>query len=71
MGILVIASVFRESLPWIYELGVNAYQALQNNSSKTEKTLKEFAKAIDFTIHNPHTENILSKEENMTLIGSP
>lgn len=68
MATLVVASAFRESLPWIYELGVNAYQALRKNSPDVEERLREFTKAINFAVQSPIAENLVSKEETRMLV---
>lgn len=50
LGILVIASVFRDAMPWIYEPGLEAYRTARKGSAS------EAASAIDE--FRPHRRNV-------------
>jgi hypothetical protein len=50
IGILIIASLFREEIPWLYEIGVEAYRAARSgNARETEESLRMFRDAAEFT----------------------
>jgi hypothetical protein len=55
--ILILASVLKESFPWIYELGVDAYRALSDGSlSKQKEALQRFSTATHFLRRGPFLE---------------
>jgi len=67
-GILVAASLFRDDIPWLYELAMEAYRAIKSGSrKKAEEALKVFKRALDFTMHGPFVEEFMmsSKEAHI------
>jgi len=70
MGILVIVSLFRDDIPWLYELGMDVYRAsLSNRKSAAKEALSRFRRAIEFTMHGPFMEEFLmrSREGHMMI----
>lgn len=68
IGILIIASLFRDDFPWLYEIGVEAYRTAKNdNFEETQEALRLFRDIADFTMQGPLSEEIgfSSKEANM------
>lgn len=54
IGILLFASLFRDELPWIYELGKDAYQAARGGSpEEAERALQRFRRAAEICSHGP------------------
>jgi hypothetical protein len=52
--IMMMASIFRDDLPWLYEIGMEAYrQAAGGNKVKARESLDKFMRAIDITQHGP------------------
>lgn len=52
--LLIILSFFREDFPWIYELGLNLYRALQkDNEREIEKTYHALRSMIELTSKEP------------------
>jgi hypothetical protein len=48
VGILVLASFFRDDMPWLYELGMEAYHTAKRGSrEQTRKALERFHRAFD------------------------
>lgn len=63
LAILIFASHFREDVPWLYELGLDAYRALKAGSkAESKRALSDLLRATELTFHGP-----LSSEE---LLGS-
>jgi hypothetical protein len=59
IGILLIASLFREDLPWLYEIGMEAYRiAKRGHSLAAREALEAFRDAAEFTIHGPFLDEI-------------
>ena len=51
IGVLVVASFFRDWLPWIYDLGIEAYRGLREGRSDAQEQLEEFYK--DYRLRDP------------------
>lgn len=57
LGILILASIFRESMPWLYEMGVEVYRvAKQGSPSEVREAARDFRQAVEFSIHGPGLE---------------
>ena len=54
IGLLVLASLFRDDMPWMYELGIEAYRMAKDGTPE-EATLarKQFQKAGDLMRKGP------------------
>ncbi len=52
--LLVMASMFKEEMPWLYELGMEAYRAFdKGNSAKGERSLHRFQRATECILRGP------------------
>jgi hypothetical protein len=68
LGILIVASFFRESMPWIYELGVELFRlARRRDSAEFHRAAYEFRHVIESTIHGPMSE-FLGRNKEMYLM---
>ena len=57
VGILFVASFFRDSMPWIYELGVEVSRlAREGNNRELQKAISEFCEAVEMALHSPLRE---------------
>lgn len=53
-GLLVVASMLREDMPWLYELGMEAYRAARSDlPEEAERTRRQFHRAVEFLSHGP------------------
>ena len=68
LGVLVVASFFRDSLPWIYDLGVEAYRGLREGRSDAQEQLEEFTRIVELTIHGPHGHELLGGSRTMSML---
>lgn len=68
LGVLVVASLFRDSLPWIYDLGVEAYRVLREGRSDAQEQLEEFTRIIEFTIHGPIGHELFGGSKSMFML---
>ena len=47
-GVLIIASYFRDSMPWLYEMGLEVYRAARRGrGNELEKAASEFRQAVE------------------------
>ena len=68
LGVLVVASFFRDSLPWIYDLGVEAYRGLREGRSDAQEQLEEFTRIMELTIHGPLGHELLGGSRSMIML---
>jgi hypothetical protein len=62
-GLLLLVSMFRDDLPWLYEIGVEVYRAIKNGDpAEIEKAITSFRMATDFAMHGPFREEFHDKE---------
>lgn len=74
IGILIIASFVREDLPWLYEIGVEAYRAARSgNPDDVQEALRAFRDAAEVTVRGPFLEEmgLVSKETSGMLRELP
>jgi len=54
IGLLLVASMLREDMPWLYELGMEAYRAARSGlPEEAERTRRQFHRAAEFLGHGP------------------
>jgi hypothetical protein len=60
IGLLILASMLREDMPWLYELGMEAYRAAKTGLPEdAEKTRRQFQRAVELLRHGPfHVEEM-------------
>lgn len=52
--LLVMASMFKEEMPWLYELGIEAYRAADtDNPFEADRSLRRFQRATKFILQGP------------------
>jgi hypothetical protein len=74
IGILLIASIFRDDIPWLYEIGIDAYHtAKSGNRQETREALKAFRDAAIATMKGPFARDMGmgGKEMDMMLEELP
>lgn len=69
-GVLIIASYFRDSLPWLYEMGLEVYRkSRRGRSSELQKAVVEFKQAIEFAVHGPMARELFVGGRDISEIG--
>ncbi len=59
IGLLVLASMFREDMPWLYEIGLEAYRAAKAGlPEEGERVRHIFKRAIEVMRHGPFSEEM-------------
>jgi len=70
LGVLLIISLLRDDMPWIYELGMEVYRfSHANQPSALKAALYRLRIALEFTFHGPFMEEffIRSKDSHMIM----
>jgi hypothetical protein len=74
IGVLIVASIFRDDIPWLYDLGIEAYRTVKSGSRKAgEESLRMFRNAIEVMVHGPFAREFMmdSEESHMLLRELP
>jgi hypothetical protein len=68
-GILVIASAFRDAMPWVYELGVETYRSVRSGSAvKAREALSEFKHVVEFCVHGPFGREYFGDSKELSVL---
>lgn len=67
IGLVVVASMFRDDMPWLYELAMEAYRAGKAGDSRNfEERMMTFQRTVEFTLRTPFLDELgFSKEFHM------
>lgn len=70
VNFLMMISVFKDELPWVYEIGLETYRGLKSTRSKVEKRklLETFERALEMVGH-PIFREMYSKSEDMYMFS--
>jgi len=59
IALVIAASMFREDIPWLYELGMEAYRAVKaGKPEEAQSCLRRFLEAADLAAHGPYAERM-------------
>lgn len=68
-GVLVLASMFRDSMPWLYEMGVEVYRAAkQGTAADLKEAAQEFRQAVEFSVHGPLSPEFFGRSKEMYML---
>jgi TIR domain len=66
IGLLVLASMFREEAPWLYEIGLEAYRSTKAGKREEARlALRRFQRAAEFTLRGPFPAEELGLDPRM------
>ena len=55
LGFLIVVSLYKEEIPWLYEIGLETYRVLKEsknkNSKEKEKAIYTFHRAVEMLGH--------------------
>ena len=74
VGVLIIASLLREDMPWLYEMGIEAYRTAKSGTPKAAtEALRGFQRIVERSMHGPFMEEFMmsSKESRMMMHELP
>jgi len=68
IGLLMLSSLFRDDLPWMYELGVDAYRAVESGDPfAADKAIERFSRAAKLTTRGPWIEEMGTSMKDMDM----
>lgn len=68
LGWLIFISMFRDDLPWFYELGLEVYRALESHNPELIKTsAQKMRRGVEFCMHGPMGEMFMGREDMRSL----
>lgn len=69
-GFLVLISLYKDDMPWIYEIGKETYEILKSSKapSTKEKAISNFRRILKNTMHHPIFMDIMGSKEQMMLL---
>ena len=71
VGVLIIASYFRDSMPWLYEMGLEVYRVARRGRGETlQKAVQEFREAVEFVIRGPMAREFFIDGREMSQVES-
>ena len=53
IAILFVASMFRDDMPWVYEMGAETYRSIKSGAPDAANALRNFRRIAEFTMHGP------------------
>jgi len=69
IGILVVGSFFRDSMPWVHELGLEAFRALRSNDvGKAREAVSEFRRLVDLSLHGPWGREMFGRSKEFFML---
>jgi hypothetical protein len=68
-GVLILASLFRDSMPWLYEMGVEVFRlSKQGTSTELREAVQDFRNAVEVSFHSPMGHEFLNRSKDMFMI---
>lgn len=70
LGFLVLISLYRDEMPWIYEIGKETYEVLKSNkaASTKEKALSDFRRILKHSFRNPFFLEMGGSKDSMMMM---
>lgn len=71
IGFLMALSIFRNDMPWLYDLGVETLRKIREAKSLKEKEIAvmDFERVLEISIHNPYfEETMMRNKENYRML---
>lgn len=69
LGILVVASIFRDAMPWIYELGLETYRvARRGPGAEAASAIKEFRHTVELSLHGPWSREFFGRSKDTFML---
>jgi hypothetical protein len=66
VGFLMVLSIFRNDMPWIYDLGVETLRKLRESKNMKDKEVAiiDFERVLDMSVHNPYFEETMMRNKD-------
>ncbi len=72
--LLAAAAMLKESVPWVYELGAQAYRASVEGSPHADRMVQQFLRSVEAAQHSPilgRNSEVDSRALDMMLMEAP
>ena len=53
IAIVMVTSLFRDEFPWLYDVSVELYRAIESNEPGSDKLFKRFLRLFDLSLRHP------------------
>jgi len=68
-GVLILSSLFRDSMPWLYEMGVEVYRvSKQGTPGELKEAVREFRHAVEFSLHSAMGHEVIGRSKDMFMV---
>jgi hypothetical protein len=69
-GFLIIISLYKDDMPWLYEIGKETYGILKSSKTEVakEKAISNFRRLINNTMHHPMFMNMMGSKDQMMML---
>ena len=57
--VLMVASIIRDDIPWLYELALDTYRKVDSSTPDSQDAVRKLLNAFDLTIHHPMFRDFL------------
>ena len=66
VGFLMVLSLFRNDMPWIYDLGVETLRKIRESKNMKDKEVAiiDFERVLDISLHNPYFEETMMRNKD-------
>lgn len=66
VGFLMVLSIFRNDMPWIYDLGVETLKKIKDSKTMKDKevAVMDFERVLEISIHNPYFEETMMRNKD-------
>jgi hypothetical protein len=69
LGVLIFASLFRDTMPWLYEMGTEVYRISKHGSAEElQEAAREFRQAVDFSVNGPMSREFFGRSKEMFMV---
>lgn len=69
VGILVIASIFKDTMPWVYELGVDASRLLREGRQvESMRALEDFRRILEYSLRGPMAREMVGRNKEVYML---
>ena len=67
IGFLIMISIFKDEMPWVYEIGIDTFHILksQKSTSVKEKAMLDFRRIIKYSTHHPFMMEMYGSKDFM------
>ena len=65
IGFIMVLSLFKNEMPWIYEIGIETLRNIKASKSLKDKELisRDFERILEISIHSPYFEELIMKNK--------